>query len=66
MSAWIVVFLTQAVSVMKRRRGWHRRIGSAGAALAAAIVVVGSLTVASAIEKRFPEIPTPQHLPNCH
>ena len=56
MTGWIALFATQALLISKRRVALHRRLGMAGAALAAVIVIVGSLTVAAAIERRFPGI----------
>ncbi len=55
MSAWIVLFVTQALLIARRRPDLHRRLGRAGAALAPLIVAFGSLTVAAAIQRRFPE-----------
>ena len=54
MTGWIVLFLTQALLIRKRRVAAHRRLGVLGAALAAVIVMVGSFTVAAAIGRRFP------------
>jgi hypothetical protein len=55
MSAWIVLFATQALLIARRRPDLHRRLGVAGAALAPTLVLIGSLTVAAAIHRRFPE-----------
>jgi uncharacterized membrane protein YozB (DUF420 family) len=55
-SAWILLFLTQGILIRRVRLDLHRRIGIAGGALAAAIVVIGSATVARAIERRFPGV----------
>jgi hypothetical protein len=55
MSAWIALFVTQALLIARRRPELHRRLGLAGAALAPLIVAFGSLTVAAAIQRRFPE-----------
>ncbi len=55
MSAWVALFVTQALLIARRRPDLHRRLGVAGAALAPLIVVIGSLTVAAAIRRRFPE-----------
>ncbi len=55
MSAWIALFVTQVLLIARRRPDLHRRLGLAGAALAPLIVAFGSLTVAAAIERRFPE-----------
>lgn len=56
MTGWIVLFATQALLITGHRVALHRRLGIAGAALAAAIVTVGSLTVAAAIDRRFPGV----------
>ena len=56
MTGWIVLFATQATLIRKGHIAVHRRLGVFGAALAAAIVLVGSLTVAAAIQRRFPGI----------
>jgi hypothetical protein len=56
MTGWIVLFLTQALLITKRRVAVHRRLGVLGAALAAVIVIVASLTVAAAIHRRFPGV----------
>jgi len=56
MTSWIVLFATQATLIRKGQVKLHRRLGVFGAALAAVIVTVGSLTVAAAIERRFPGV----------
>ena len=43
-SSWIVLFVAQTVLVATRRTSVHRRLGWAGAGLAALMVVVGALT----------------------
>ena len=43
-TAWVLFFLTQTVLVAKGRTYLHRRMGVAGAVLAALMVVVGSTT----------------------
>jgi hypothetical protein len=55
MSAWIALFMTQALLIARRRTDLHRRLGTPGVALAPAIVLIGSLTVAAAVRRRFPE-----------
>ncbi len=55
MSAWITLFVTQALLIARHRPDLHRRLGVAGAVLAPLIVVIGSLTVAAAIQRRFPQ-----------
>jgi len=54
LSAWLLLFATQAWLIGGGRIDWHRRLGRIGAALALAIVAVGSLVVLAAIERRFP------------
>jgi uncharacterized membrane protein YozB (DUF420 family) len=54
MSSWVLLFLMQGLLIRRLRADLHRRIGVVGAALATVIVVVGSATVARAIERRFP------------
>lgn len=56
MTAWIVLFAAQVRLISKHRLAVHRRLGVAGSALAVAIVIVGSLTVAAAIHRRFPGV----------
>ncbi len=56
MSAWIALFVTQALLIARHRPDLHRRLGVAGAALAPLIVVIGSLTVTAAIHRRFPAV----------
>ena len=55
MTGWIALFVTQARLIERRHVALHRRLGVPGAALAAMIVIVGSLTVAAAIHRRFPD-----------
>ncbi len=55
MSAWIALFVTQALLIARGRPDLHRRLGAVGAALAPAMVLIGSLTVAAAIHRRFPQ-----------
>lgn len=56
LTGWILLFAAQATLIRKGRLALHRRLGVCGAVLAVAIVIVGSLTVAAAIERRFPGI----------
>ncbi|HEV2228826.1 MAG TPA: hypothetical protein VGR86_07680 [Steroidobacteraceae bacterium] len=56
MSGWVVLFITQARLIARRHVSSHRRLGALGAVLAGVIVIVGSLTVAAAIERRFPGV----------
>jgi hypothetical protein len=43
-TSWIVLFIVQTALVSSRRVAVHRRLGVAGAVLAAAMVVVGTMT----------------------
>lgn len=43
-TAWVLLFIVQTALVASRRVAVHRRLGLAGAALAAAMVVAGTLT----------------------
>lgn len=56
MTGWIVLFATQAALIRKGRVALHRHLGVCGAMLAPVIVIVGSLTVAAAIHRRFPGV----------
>jgi hypothetical protein len=54
-SAWIVLFVAQTALVAGGRRDIHRRLGVAGAVLAAAMLVVGTvLAIGNAREGRAP------------
>jgi hypothetical protein len=48
MTLWIVLFLTQVSLVAARRVDLHRRLGMAGALLAAIVVIVGIATARQA------------------
>lgn len=50
-STWIVLFVTQTLLVAARRTDIHRRLGVAGAILAAAMIVVGYLTAVDAVRR---------------
>jgi hypothetical protein len=56
MTGWVMLFAAQATLIRKGRVVLHRRLGIFGAALAPVIVIVGTLTVAAAIERRFPDV----------
>jgi hypothetical protein len=56
MTGWVMLFAAQATLIRRGRVGLHRRLGVFGAALAPVVVIVGTLTVAAAIERRFPDI----------
>ncbi len=44
MTTWVVLFVAQTRLIAAGRTGWHRRLGLLGAALIAAIAVVGTFT----------------------
>ena len=46
-TSWIVLFVVQTALVANHRVAWHRRLGAFGAALAAAMVAVGTATAIS-------------------
>jgi hypothetical protein len=52
-AAWLALFLAQAVLVATRRVALHRRIGTAGALLALAFVVIGCVTVIEQARRGF-------------
>lgn len=54
MTAWVSLFLTQALLVATRRTDIHRKLGVAGAVLAALVVALGIYTIAVAIERQQP------------
>jgi hypothetical protein len=47
-SAWVILFLAQTALVAGRRVALHRKLGVAGAVLAAAMIVIGFQTATSA------------------
>jgi hypothetical protein len=54
-TAWVLLFMVQTALIASRRVAVHRRLGVAGAALAAAMVVAGtSLAIATAAQGRAP------------
>jgi hypothetical protein len=58
MTAWFALFVVQVRLVATRRIEWHRRLGVAGIALAALLVLVGTLTaIAAAKAGRSPPGP---------
>lgn len=56
MTAWITLFFAQTVLILKHRVDLHRRLGAAGAVLAAVVVVLGIYTIASSILRTTPNI----------
>lgn len=52
-TGWVLLFLVQVRLVASRRLGLHRRLGMAGAVLAAAMLVVGSLTAITAVGRNI-------------
>jgi hypothetical protein len=52
-TCWIVLFFAQTVLIARHRIGLHRRLGVAGAALAALMVVVGLATTLAAAQSKF-------------
>jgi hypothetical protein len=54
-TAWVLLFLAQSTLISAGRVGLHRRLGVAGAVIAALVVVVGTTTaIAQASEGRSP------------
>jgi hypothetical protein len=60
-TAWIVLFLVQAMLVGRGRTDLHRRIGPYGAALAVAMIVLGTLgaLIAARRPAGFVDVPVP-------
>src|SRR5262245_13910239 len=52
-AAWLLLFLTQAGLVATGRTGVHRRVGTIGAVLTLAFIVVGALTVIESAQRGF-------------
>jgi hypothetical protein len=52
-TCWILLFFTQTVLIARHRIGIHRRLGVAGAGLAALMVVVGLATTLAAARSKF-------------
>jgi hypothetical protein len=52
-TAWIVLFATQVAFVASRHIRWHRQLGWAGAVLAAAMVVIGSIAGLLSMRREF-------------
>src|SRR5215211_2420194 len=54
-TSWLVLLLAQTALVAANRTGLHRRLGVAGGALAALMVVVGSVT--AVVRAKIVEVP---------
>jgi hypothetical protein len=52
-SAWLVLFLTQALLVHYRRIAWHRVLGTFGAGLAIAMLISGYLTTIEMVRRGY-------------
>ena len=59
MTLWIVLFIVQVSLVAARRVGLHRRLGMAGAALAAIVVIVGIATAIDSARRGVSPGPPP-------
>ena len=57
MTAWYVLLLLQTTLIAMRRRAVHRRLGVAGAAIAAVIVLLNPVVVAWSVAQRPPGTP---------
>jgi hypothetical protein len=55
MSAWVMLFVIQVVGVARRRVDLHRQLGVFGAVLAAAVVIVGVLTIVVRARLAYPD-----------
>jgi hypothetical protein len=54
MTCWVLLFLAQALLVSAHRVDLHRRLGAAGAVLAALVVAFGLYTIHGDIERQYP------------
>jgi hypothetical protein len=52
MTGWVALFLTQTLLVSARRVDLHRKLGIAGAALAAIVVALGVYTIAASAARQ--------------
>jgi hypothetical protein len=52
-SAWLALLVGQATLIAAGRRDWHRGLGLAGVALAAAMLAVGTLTAIASARRGF-------------
>lgn len=61
MSLWVLMFVVQIRLVAVRRTDWHRRLGVAGAILAALVLIVGAKTALDAVGRAqtVPNLPPP-------
>jgi hypothetical protein len=55
-ASWIVLFLTQALLIARHRVDLHRRLGVAGAVLAAAVFFAGAATLLHAAQRAGPRL----------
>ena len=63
-TAWVLLFIVQTALVATRRVAVHRRLGVAGAALAVAMIAIGSATaIATARRGGAPTGVRPAHVP---
>jgi hypothetical protein len=56
MTAWILLFLTQALLVAKGRADLHRKLGVFGAVLAVVVVALGVYTISRSILRQQPGV----------
>jgi hypothetical protein len=56
MTAWILLFLTQALLVAKGRTDLHRKLGMLGAFLAIIVVALGTYTISRSILRQQPGV----------
>ncbi len=57
-TTWVVLFVTQPLLIVARRRQWHAYLGAAGAVVAATMLATG-LAVTSALERSHAPEPAP-------
>ena len=55
MTAWVVLFVTQALLIAKHRVDLHRKLGIFGAGLAAVVLTLGVFTIIHSIERQKPD-----------
>jgi len=56
-SAWIAFFVVQTSLIAANQRGWHRTLGALGVALAAAMVVLGTLVAIESLNSGMAPVP---------